>query len=219
MAKGETIIKDPGQKLKNLRENKNWSQRKVAEMLNISNSTLSKIENGNRMLDTVILNKFADIFQVSTDYIIRREIVKEVPDQPYAAKFPNNNYIPIPLFGEIKANPNGIAYYDHFLGYRMISKAEVSNGQFFYLKVCEDSMAEEGIQEGCIVLIKQQTTVEQGKIAVILINNGVAKLRRIFYQPNELIIIQSANHHIPPEIQPNSKVQILGQVVQFIKDL
>ncbi|WP_282154843.1 helix-turn-helix domain-containing protein [Cytobacillus gottheilii] len=63
---------DIGKKLKYLREKKNWSQLQVAKKLDIDNSVLSKIESGKRGVEVPLLEKFADLFEVSTDYILGR---------------------------------------------------------------------------------------------------------------------------------------------------
>lgn len=205
--------------MKKLRENKHLQQQEVAKQLNISNSTLSKIEKDKRMLESVLLNKFAEIYKVSTDYLVGRETIKEITDKPYAPHTQTLEYVPIPIYGEIRANTNGIAYYDHFKGYRMISSDQVKSGQYYYLIVSGDDMQEEGIPEGCTVLVKQQNTIESGKLGVILLSNQKAALKRIYHQPNHLVVIQSAHHKLPPEIHSLSDVQILGEAVQLIKDL
>lgn len=57
----------------NLRESQNWSQIKLGKKLNLDKSTMNKIENGTRRVSTDELEKIADIFNVSTDYLLGRE--------------------------------------------------------------------------------------------------------------------------------------------------
>jgi transcriptional regulator with XRE-family HTH domain len=61
-----------GKRLRYLREKRKWSQKQVAEKLNIDNSVLSKIESEKRGVEVPLLQKFADLFEVSTDYILGR---------------------------------------------------------------------------------------------------------------------------------------------------
>lgn len=56
-----------------LRERHNWSQIKLGKKLNLDKSTMNKIENGTRRVSTHELEKIADIFNVSTDYLLGRE--------------------------------------------------------------------------------------------------------------------------------------------------
>lgn len=54
----------------NLRENRNLSQTDLAKMVDMSNSTLNKIEAGTRKISSSELKKFAIAFNVSTDYLL-----------------------------------------------------------------------------------------------------------------------------------------------------
>lgn len=55
-----------------LRENKNMSQSELAKRMGIDNSYISKIERGTRKVSTSELDKFAEIFEVTTDYLLGR---------------------------------------------------------------------------------------------------------------------------------------------------
>ena len=61
-----------GKRIKFLREQKELSQLELAKILNISNSTLSQYEAGNRVPGDDIKNKIADYFNVSVDYLLGR---------------------------------------------------------------------------------------------------------------------------------------------------
>ena len=57
----------------NLRESRNLSQSELAKLMGINNSYISKIESGTRKVSTSELNKLAEIFDVSTDYLLGRK--------------------------------------------------------------------------------------------------------------------------------------------------
>ncbi|AYW45294.1 helix-turn-helix domain-containing protein [Tetragenococcus koreensis] len=57
----------------NLREANNWTQVELGRKLNLDKSTMNKIENGTRKVSTNELEKIADVFGVSTDYLLGRE--------------------------------------------------------------------------------------------------------------------------------------------------
>lgn len=61
-----------GTRIKILREEKELSQLELARKLNISNSTLSQYEAGNRIPGDDIKNKIADYFNVSVDFLLGR---------------------------------------------------------------------------------------------------------------------------------------------------
>lgn len=70
-----------GNRLKAARNKKKLTQRQLAAKLNISQSTIALYETGNRNPDPDTLNKFADFFSVSVDYLLGRNddqlIIKE----------------------------------------------------------------------------------------------------------------------------------------------
>jgi transcriptional regulator with XRE-family HTH domain len=61
-----------GQRIKHLREQRKWSQLVLAQKMFINNSVLSRIEAGKRDVDEYLIIKFADIFGVSTDFLLGR---------------------------------------------------------------------------------------------------------------------------------------------------
>ena len=57
----------------NLRESRNWSQAELARRLKMNNTILNKIETGNRKVSSFELDQIAEIFGVSTDYLLGRK--------------------------------------------------------------------------------------------------------------------------------------------------
>lgn len=62
-----------GKKLKELRIEKNLSQRNLGEILSVCNQTVSFWESGNREPDLDAIVKIADFFDVSADYLLGRK--------------------------------------------------------------------------------------------------------------------------------------------------
>lgn len=58
-------------RLRDLREDHDLTQKQLAEQLHISQNTYSQYENGVRQLPIEVLIKLSDIYDVSTDYILR----------------------------------------------------------------------------------------------------------------------------------------------------
>ncbi|MCL7873850.1 MULTISPECIES: helix-turn-helix domain-containing protein [Bacillus] len=61
-----------GGRIKELREKNDWSLRELESRVNINYSVLSRIESGKRPVTDSELLKFADIFDVSIDYLVGR---------------------------------------------------------------------------------------------------------------------------------------------------
>lgn len=69
-------------RIRDLREDKDLSQKELAEYLQIHQTTYSDYERGNLNVPVAILHKLADYYGVSVDYLIGRTNVKE----PYPKK-------------------------------------------------------------------------------------------------------------------------------------
>jgi len=84
-----------GNRIRFLRERENLSQIEFAKILNISNTTLSQYETGQRVPSDEIKAKIADYFGVTVDYLLGRtdtpstadKITDSVSDDPELAKF------------------------------------------------------------------------------------------------------------------------------------
>lgn len=57
-------------KLRDLRDNQNWSQKTLAKMMNLHRSKISRIETGKVIPDYQTLVKFAEVFKIEKDYLI-----------------------------------------------------------------------------------------------------------------------------------------------------
>jgi len=69
-------------RLAELRMGRHMSQQEFSKILNVAQNTISQWENGKRNMDTEILVKLADYFQVTTDYLLGRSEVS-CPDKTF----------------------------------------------------------------------------------------------------------------------------------------
>ncbi len=60
-------------RLKELRKQRNITQSELAKYLGVVKSTISLYENENRLPDIETINKLADYFNVTVDYLLGRE--------------------------------------------------------------------------------------------------------------------------------------------------
>ena len=86
----------------------------------------------------------------------------------------------------------------------------------FCLRCKGDSMRDARILDGDIVYIRQQSEVENGQIAAVLIEDE-ATLKRVYVSPDS-IVLQAANPLYPPMVfsgEERAGVRILGRAVAF----
>lgn len=65
-------------RLKELRKEKNITQKELADTLGLAQSTIANYEQGIRFPDNAMIKNLADYFNVSLDYLLRRTEIREV---------------------------------------------------------------------------------------------------------------------------------------------
>ncbi|MFI3165083.1 MAG: transcriptional repressor LexA [Bacillota bacterium] len=89
-------------------------------------------------------------------------------------------------------------------------------GEFFFLRAKGDSMINAGINHGDLVLIRKQSTAEQGQIIVVLCEDSEATLKR-FYKEKGKAILHPENDSMEDIIVFDCRIQ--GVAIKVIKDL
>ena len=91
-----------------------------------------------------------------------------------------------------------------------------NGGDHYALEVKGDSMIEEGINDGDIVVIKETKTAVNGDIVVALVKDSEATLKRFFYR-GDAIALEAANPAYETKIVPSDQVKVQGRLVGLIR--
>ncbi len=89
-------------------------------------------------------------------------------------------------------------------------------GEHYALEVRGDSMIEAGIHDGDIVVIREQTTAENGDIVVALVEGHEATLKR-FRRMRGMIALEAANPAYETRVLRDDQVQVQGRLVGLIR--
>ena len=93
---------------------------------------------------------------------------------------------------------------------------------FFCLKCKGDSMINARIYDGDIVFVRKQSMVNNGEVAVVLIEDE-ATLKRVFYYPDKAkLVLQAENPSFEPLVyigEEIEQIRILGKAVAFQSDV
>src|SRR3990167_3891211 len=125
--------------------------------------------------------------------------------------------IKIPLLGTIAAGePIEAIPTNQFIA---VPKTKIPRGGDVYaLRVVGSSMIDENINDGDVVLVKQQEVAENGQRVVALIDNYEATLKKI-YKERAQIRLQPANSAYEPIIiRKDRDIKIQGIVVDVIQN-
>lgn len=205
-----------GENIKMYRKAKRLTQQELAELSKLSRSYIADVERDryNPSVDT--LQTIASALGIKPSALMGEE---EPLNESKMIKLDMTTVemIKIPVYGEIRAGYNSLAQQD-IIGYEIVSKDSVADGEYFFLIVKGDSMIEEGIREGMRVLVRKQRTCQHGKIGVVVVNGDEGTLKRVFYEDDN-VILQASNRNIPPRVYPIEDVMIQGQVTQVIFDV
>ncbi|MGM9926625.1 MAG: transcriptional repressor LexA [Bacillus sp. (in: firmicutes)] len=90
------------------------------------------------------------------------------------------------------------------------------NQQVFMLEVSGNSMIEAGILNGDYVIVRQQTTADNGDIVVAMTEENEATVKR-FFKEHDHIRLQPENSSLQPIIVEN--VTILGKVIGLHREI
>jgi len=127
-----------------------------------------------------------------------------------------NDFINIPILGSVRAGEPMLAQ-DNIEGYNLVSKKSLcSDKDYFYLRVQGDSMNQE-FNDGTLLLIEKTPWVENGTIAVVLIDGLDATVKRVIQNDNMVTLIPMSNNpeHIPHMYDViKDKITIVGKVKQ-----
>ena len=124
--------------------------------------------------------------------------------------------IEIPIIGTIAAGQpiEAIELPDETIA---IPRDEVTrSGDYYALRVTGNSMIDEGIFDGDIVVIKKQETANNGQTVVAIIDENQATLKK-FYKEKSRFRLQPANPALFPTYR--QEVEIRGVVVKIIRNL
>ncbi len=89
-------------------------------------------------------------------------------------------------------------------------------GNHYALEVKGDSMIEAGINDGDIVVIREQNTAENGDIVVALVEDQEATLKR-FRRKGGMIALEAANPAYETRVFPDHLVKVQGRLVGLIR--
>lgn len=86
----------------------------------------------------------------------------------------------------------------------------------YALRVRGDSMIDDNIEDGDLIVVEKRATAENGQSVVAMINGESVTLKK-FYIEKEGIRLQPANPALKPIYLKNEEIQILGVVMGVIR--
>lgn len=161
-------------RIRKQREKLGLSYQELADKTGLSKSTLQRYETGaikNLPLDK--LDDLAKALLVSPAYLMGWEEV-------------SNKTVNIPILGSVPAGVPIEAVTD-IIGEVDIDEKLTLSGEYFALKIKGDSMSPE-IRSNDIVIVRKQSQVESGEIAIVYVNGYHATCKRVMATKTGIIL-------------------------------
>ncbi len=200
-----------GDILKKLREQSGVSQKKLAEEIHVSQQTVGSWEVNRTTPNPDLMNRVADYFNVSLDYLLGRETTNSSKEKTRRVG------VKIPVLGYV---PAGIPFeaVEDILDYEEISPEMARNGEHFALKIKGDSMIPD-IKNGDIVIVRVQPDVESGETAIVKVNGDDATCKRVVKHKTGISIVAN-NPNYEPIFFTNKEIEelpvtVVGKVVEL----
>ena len=162
-----------------------------------------------KTLDFETLEKIATCFSVNMNTLLGKE-------DAFSKEKNSIVGIKIPVLGKVAAGIP-ITAVENILDYEEISSEMASSGDYVALKIQGSSM-EPRMYDGDVVIVRVQSTVEHGEVAVVMVDGSEATVKKVQFLSNG-ILLQPFNPSYEPifyskEDVENFPVRIFGKVVE-----
>lgn len=182
----------------------------VSRATGIPPSTFSDWKKGKSKPKADKLQKIADYFGVSSEYLLTGK------KQQYDTKAKSQG-VWIPVLGRVAAGIP-INMVTDIIDQEQITEEMAASGEYFALQIHGDSM-EPKMSDGDVVIVRQQDDAESGEIVIATINGDDATCKRL-RKYAEGIMLLSTNPAYEPMTFTNHDIEelpvkILGKVVEL----
>lgn len=123
-----------------------------------------------------------------------------------------NGGMPVPVLGTVAAGEPLMAV-EHIERYLTVDPALAAGRELFALTVRGDSMINAGIFEGDTVILARTSTVENGEIAAVWLEDAATVKR--FYREKDRVRLQPENDRLEPIFTKDCTV--LGKVIGLVR--
>ncbi|MFW7420549.1 LexA family protein [Vagococcus fluvialis] len=200
-----------GERIKELRENKNLTQTELAELLGFKTyTTVSKWESNDNYPKGKDLKRLSEIFGVTSDYLLgltAESLLNKI-----------SKFVKIPVLGVITCGDPILAE-QNIIDYKEEIADNLPSGELFYLQTKGNSMTPT-IPENSFVMIRKQETVENNEIAAVLVNGDTeATLKRVRFQGDTIILMPDNSEHNPIIANEENPIRIIGKAIKVSIDL
>ena len=134
-----------------------------------------------------------------------------------------NNSVPaagvayVPLVGDIAAGSPILAQENVEEIFAVPESMTDTSADTFFLRVKGESMIEEGILPGDLVMVRKCDSVSNGELAAILVDDE-ATVKRFYREPSRIVLQPSNQHYEPIIIEAGSaQCSVIGRIIGLMR--
>lgn len=131
---------------------------------------------------------------------------------------PRRGETPVPVQGDVAAGSPILVVEEPARLVDLPNLAAPAPG-YGYLRVRGTSMIDAHIEDGDLVLVRLQDSVDQGAVAVVLIDEQFLTLKRVYRERGGKIRLQPASERHEPQIYAADRVRVRGRVVGLYRQM
>lgn len=202
-------MKTLGERIKSARINRGMTQEELGKLVGVQRAAINKYETGVVVnLKRSMIANLAQALDVDPTWLLgMTEAGDPVPANLFVPKFDT-----VPIIGTIACGEPILAQ-ENLEG--LATKSDHIEADFALW--CKGDSMTPRFNDGDLVFIRQQSDVDNGQIAAVLIENE-ATLKRVYKQPDRLTLI-AENPSFPPLIYTDpvelQQIRILGLVTGY----
>lgn len=197
-----------GDRIQHYLDENDMQQKELAEKIYMNPVVLNRIIKNRRPVRSDELAAIAKVLNITMDKLAG--LSPHLPAGVY--NFNESNYIPV--IGAVRCGVGGLAY--EYIDEYITVDDKYRPEEIVAFRAVGDSMEGEEIHDGNICLVHLQEDVEDGAIAVVVINGEEGTLKRVRKQTG-MIILEAANPAYPPRVfagEDANNVKIVGRVIE-----
>lgn len=203
---------ETAKRIKDILKSKNIKQKQMLLDCGIGINSISEMAKG-RSASSAIILKIAEYLDVSVDYLLG---TTDIPDRlgKNLRAVETAPQTMLPVYGLVSAG-RGLFADNEIIGYES-ADCKYGNGEYIWVEVSGDSMSPD-IKDGDLVLLRRQTSVENGDVGIFLVDGENGYIKKVHYSEN-YIMLESYNPFYPPmefrgaDVQ---RVRVIGKVVRL----
>ena len=191
-------------RLSELISNSDYTLDKIEEYVGKTNATISRYASGEITgVKRSTIARLANFFQVSPAWLAGFSDIKY--------EISSNKQV-FPLLGMVKAGYDYFAT-ENIIGYVAVDKNVPDVENCYALQIVGDSM-QPVLYEDDIIVVHKQEDVENGQVAIVLIDNEEATVKKVIKHDDYIELIAFNSYYPPKKLTKDDNFKIIGKVIE-----